>query len=171
MTTSPLNIDKSVSITCLQILPDGSKIKSFEMTLPLFFSYFQVDQKYYLFIYAEKITEIDIDFFYQKFNVLEEVDTKKRKIQSLRGFFLYALEIIETGQNFEVLETNFKPYFWRKIKNIIRQNKKEVLLKFLFETSSSVQSNLNQINLEEIIVCFMSVLAPIVYSSLVSTGS
>ena len=98
----------------------------------IFFSYFQVDQNYYLFLYAQK--SIDIHFLYQSLDVIEELDSKQRKIRSLRGFFLYALEIIENAQDYEILSTNLQPFFWRKVKNIIRQNKKGALLEFLFES-------------------------------------
>ena len=101
----------------------------------IFFSYFQVDQKYYIFFYAPK--SIDIDFFYQSFedmssNVIQKLESKKRQIRSLRGFFLYALEIMESGIDLTVLKTNLKPFFWRKIKNIMKQNKKAALQEFLF---------------------------------------
>ena len=96
----------------------------------IFFSYFEVDQKYYLFFYSEKW--IEIDFLYQSIDVIQELNSKKREIRSLRGFFLYALEIMEDGKDVEVLKTNLKPFFWRKVKNIIRQNKKSALQEFLF---------------------------------------
>jgi hypothetical protein len=99
----------------------------------IFFSYFQVDQKYYLFVYAQQ--SIDINFLYQSIDVIQELDSKQRKIRSLRGFFLYALEIIENGKDYEILETNLQPFFWRKVKNIIRQNKKAALQEFLFNTA------------------------------------
>ena len=67
----------------------------------IFFSYFQVDQNYYLFIYSQ--TNIQIDFLYPLVQVIEELDSKQRKIRSLRGFFLYALEIM------------VKPWFQEKI--------------------------------------------------------
>jgi len=37
-----------------------------------------------------------------------------------------------TGKNYEILSTNLQPFFWRKVKNIIRQNKKAILQEFLF---------------------------------------
>ncbi len=55
--------------------------------------------------------------------MIEELDSKQRKIRSFRGFFLYALEIIQT---------NLQPFFWKKVHNIIRQNKKGALQEFLF---------------------------------------
>jgi len=63
----------------------------------LFFSYFLVQNKYYLFFYAQK--PIDINFLYQSVQGIDELDSKQRKIRSLRGFFLYALEIIEKREN------------------------------------------------------------------------
>lgn len=96
----------------------------------IFYSYFQVDQNYYLFVYSQ--TNIQIDFLYQLVQVIQELDSKQRKIRSFRGFFLYALEIMETGKECEILNTNLQPFFWRKVKNIIRQNKKSALQEFLF---------------------------------------
>jgi len=75
---------------------------------------------------------IDINFLYQSIDVIEELDSKQRKIRSFRGFFLYALEIIEKGKDYEILTTNLQPFFWRKVKTIIRQNQKGALLEFLF---------------------------------------
>ena len=45
---------------------------------------------------------------------------------------MYALETIEKGKDYEILNTNLQPFFWRKVQNIIRQNKKGALLQFLF---------------------------------------
>ena len=45
----------------------------------LFFSYFQIDQKYYLFFYRQKF--IDIDLIDPFINILAELDTKQRKIR------------------------------------------------------------------------------------------
>ena len=39
---------------------------------------------------------------------------------------------MENGKDHEILSTNLQPFFWRKVKNIIRQNQKAALLKFLF---------------------------------------
>ena len=102
----------------------------------LFFSYFQVDQKYYLVFYGQKFIDIDlIDPFIQ---IIEELDTKQRKIRSLKGFFLYALEIMQKREDYEILSTNLQPFFWRKLKTILRQNKKIVLLQFLFGSQDSI---------------------------------
>ena len=118
-----------------QQIPDSSSIFDPLKNQQIFFSYFQVDQKYYLFFYSQK--SIDIDFLYQSVDVIQELDSKQRKIRSLRGFFLYALEIIETGKDYEILQTNLKFLFWRKVKNIIRQNKKAALQEFLFGSEGS----------------------------------
>ena len=39
---------------------------------------------------------------------------------------------MENGKDYEILQTNLQAFFWRKIKNIIRQNKKAALHEFLF---------------------------------------
>ena len=113
-----------------QQIPDSSSIFDQFKQQNIFFSYFQVDQNYYLFVYAQK--SIDINFLYQAIDVIHELDSKQRKIRSFRGFFLYALEIIQMGENYEIIKTNLQPFFWRKVKTIIRQNQKGALLEFLF---------------------------------------
>ena len=112
-----------------QQIPDSSIFNQLKEQ-KIFYSYFQVDQNYYLFLFSQ--TNIQIDFLYSVAQVIEELDSKQRKIRSLRGFFLYALEILENGDNYEILDTNLQPFFWRKVQNIIRQNKKGALLQFLF---------------------------------------
>lgn len=114
----------------------------------LFFSYFQVDQNSYLFFYGE--TNIDMDLIDPHIHILEELDRKQRKIRSLRGFFLYAQEIIGSKEDSQILETNLKPSFWRNLKNILRQNKKSLLIKFLFSTSELKVSNHSENQIENI---------------------
>ena len=72
----------------------------------IFFSYFQVDQNYYLFVYPQN--PIDINFLYQFVDAIQELDSRQRKIRSFRGFFLYALEILEKGEKYKILETNLQ---------------------------------------------------------------
>ena len=125
-----------------QPIPDSSSIFDQFKQQNIFFSYFQVDQNYYLFLYADESRRklrqksIDINFLYQSIDVIQELDSKQRKIRSFRGFFLYALEIMQMGENYEILKTNLQPFFWRKVKNIIRQNKKVALQEFLFGSDS-----------------------------------
>ena len=38
----------------------------------------------------------------------------------------------------KILETNLQPFFWRKVTNIIRQNKKGALHEFLFGSRDSL---------------------------------
>ena len=93
-----------------QQIPDSSSIFNQLKDQKIFFSYFQVDQNYYLLVYAQK--SIDINFLYQSIDVIQELDSKQRKIRSFRGFFLYALEIIKNGKDDEILNTNLQPFFW-----------------------------------------------------------
>jgi len=67
-----------------QIPDDTILFNQFEQQ-NIFFSYFQVDQKYYLFFYSQKY--IQIDFLYQSVHVIQELDSKQRKIRSLRLCF------------------------------------------------------------------------------------
>jgi len=71
-----------------------------------------------LFFDREKL--ISIDFLYQSVFLIEELDSKQRKIKALRVFFLYALEMLNNGKDLKILTTN--------LKTILRQNKKEVLI-------------------------------------------
>ena len=98
-----------------QPIPDSSSIFDQFNQQNIFFSYFQVDQNYYLFVYAQK--SIDINFLYQSIDVIQELDSKQRKIRSFRGFFLYALEIMQMGENYEILKTNLQPFFLEKSQN------------------------------------------------------
>ena len=119
----------------IQSIPDDTTLFDQFQQQNIFYSYFQVEQNYYLFLYSQKFIDIDsIDPF---IHIVQELDTKQRKIRSLRGFFLYALEIFERADNSQILKTNLKPSFWRNLKTILRQNKKIVLLQFLFGTEYS----------------------------------
>jgi len=119
----------------IEEIPEDSLIFEQLKKQELFFSYFQVDRNYYLFFYGQ--THIDIDLIEPQIQILQELDRKQRQVRSLRGFFLYALEIMENGKDFQILETNLKPSFWRNLKNILRQNKKSLLIQFLFGDSKS----------------------------------
>lgn len=101
-----------------QKIPENSVIFDQFQKQRIFLSYFQVDGKYYLFFYEPK--SIDINFLYQSVDVLQELDKKQRKLRSFRGFLLYALDIMETGKDVEILKTNLHPFFWKKVKAILR---------------------------------------------------
>ena len=139
----------------IQPIPEDTILFDQFKTQTISFSYFQVDQNYYLFFYSQK--SIDIDSIDPFIHILEELDTKQRKLRSLRGFFLYALEIMNNEKDLQILKTNLKPSFWRNLRTILRQNKKIVLLQFLFgrgytyQDSSShledqIQTLKNQVN-------------------------
>ena len=81
--------------------------------------------------------------------MIQELDYKQRKIRSLRGFFFYALEILENGKDYEILQTNLQPFFWRKVKNTIQQNKKAALQEFLFGSQESSPSTEIQNDLKD----------------------
>ena len=114
----------------IEPIPENSSLFDEFKNQKIFFSYFQVDQNYYLFFYAQE--PIDINLLYQYVDVIQELDSKQRKIRSLRGFFLYVLEIMSNRKGLEILKTNLETSFWRNLQKILRQNKKEVLIEFLF---------------------------------------
>jgi len=132
----------------IQEIPDNLTVFEELKNKQLFFSYFQVDQNYYLFLYGQE--SIDIEFLYQSVDVIQELDKKKRAIRSLRGFFLYALEIMD-NRKVQILKTNLQPSFWRQLKKILEQNKKKVILQFLFgsQQESDVEEKIQ--NLETLV--------------------
>ena len=100
-----------------------------------------------MFFYSNKL--IDIDLFEPFIEILEELNIKQRQIRSLRGFFLYVLEIMQKGgKDLEILKTNLQPSFWRKLKAIMKQNKKVVLLEFLFGSQQELDLEEKIQNLE-----------------------
>ena len=60
------------------VLDDAILLDQFKKQ-DIFFSYFQVAQKYYLFFYREK--PIDIDFLYQSVDVIQEKNSRLWKIK------------------------------------------------------------------------------------------
>ena len=44
---------------------------------------------------------------------------------------------MDDGKDLQILKTNLQPSFWRKLRKILRQNKKVALLEFLFETTET----------------------------------
>ena len=120
----------------IQQIPEDSKIFDELKNQQVYFFYFQVNQKYYLFFYKQK--SIYIDRIETLIYILDELDRKQRQIRSLRGFFQYVLEIMENGQDYRILKTNLQSSFWRKLKSILRQNKKIALLQFLFGSQDSI---------------------------------
>ena len=53
---------------------------------------------------------------------------------------LYVLEIMKAGDACQILKTNLKPFFWEKVEKILRQNKKKLLLDFLFGSHSTTDA-------------------------------
>ena len=56
---------------------------------------------------------------------------------------------MDNRKNLKILTTNLQPSFWRNLKTILRQNKKIVLLQFLFGSQDSsagpeTQNHLNE---------------------------
>jgi len=49
------------------------------------------------------------------------------------------LEILKAGKDYRILQTNLQPFFWRKVKNTIQENKKGALLGFLFGSPIDIQ--------------------------------
>ena len=82
----------------IEEIPENSPIFEELQKEELFFSYFQVDQKYYLFFYGQK--SIDINLIELHLQIIEELDRKQRKIRSLRGFFFLCFRNHEEWKRF-----------------------------------------------------------------------
>lgn len=105
----------------------------------LYYYYFQKTKLYYIFIYGK--TETETDSFLSSLEIITELNTKKRKIRSLRGYILHVLSYIEDETSLTVLSTNLQPRFWVKVKDVIKQNKKDGLLNFLLSVTDNNQKN------------------------------
>lgn len=89
-----------------------------------YFYYFSLNQFYYIFVYGKHALLESFSRVLFSLRVIEELDTKRRKIRSIRGFLLYALEIIQDEKEITVIKTNFQPLFWSRVQNVLKQNKK-----------------------------------------------
>lgn len=69
----------------------------------ILFSYFEVNQQYYLFLYKDG--EINLYELVKKLIIIQQLDKRERKLRSLRGFFLDALEIQKSGDRTKNLES------------------------------------------------------------------
>ena len=125
-------------------------LKKFFQEKKIYFSYFKVKKNmYYLFLYYEN----NESTFSLPDNVciVNILDKKKRRLRSLRGFLLYALEIIGS-EEIQILATNLQPLFWQKIKNVLAQNRTDLLVNFALNQSTSIdlslQIQINEMQLE-----------------------
>lgn len=109
-------------------ISDLSILQDFEEE-DFYYSYFQINQNYYLFAFGRNETKKSL---FQKIGVIQVLDKKKRKIRSLRGYFLYVLEIMKNSDRMTELSSNLRPMFWYRVEDIIRQNKKNGLYEFVF---------------------------------------
>jgi hypothetical protein len=107
------------------------------------YQYFRINQIHYLFFYGKREKFDSTDYLYKTITVIEELDTKKRRLRSVRGFVLYAVEILESNneENIQVLKTNLSSLFWERVKKVMRQNNKVLLFRFLFGASEMSIAN------------------------------
>ena len=90
-----LNITNTLFFFQAQQTPDDRIFFDHFKKQKLFFSYFSANKKYYLFLYNQKL--ININFLYQPVGIVRKSNSKKRKIPSLKGFFFCALKTMKTG--------------------------------------------------------------------------
>lgn len=132
-----------------RILNEDFLIEFFE-TKNIYFSYFKIQKnKYFLFLYYES-NESTLSLP-DNVCIVNILNKKKRRLRSLRGFLLYALEIIGS-EEIQILATNLQPLFWQKVKNILSQNRTDLLITFVLKQSTSIylspQEQINEIQLE-----------------------
>lgn len=108
---------------------DQKTFEKFEVE-EISYCYFSASQKYYLFGFQKEV--LDLNYICQLIQVKNHLDSRKRKIRSIRGFILYALDIMGEDKEFQILKTNLEPFFWKNVRRIINQNKKGGLENFLF---------------------------------------
>lgn len=94
------------------------------------FSYFILDNNYYLFCYGKgdfnELTKI-----FKNIDIFETLNKKRRISGSLIGFFIYVREVMQNSENVKILRSNLHPLFWKDIGKIIAQNEKKAFLDFL----------------------------------------
>lgn len=100
----------------------------------IYYSYFNILDEYFIFGFSQK-KDCDLKKFHAQVHVYKLLNRRKRLIRSLSGFFLYALEFIK-NKDCKILDTNLPPLFWLEVESVLRQNRKDVLEKFLFERES-----------------------------------
>ena len=114
------------------------------------YSYFEIDDVYYIFICSLNENRINLEFF-EKHSLIEKKLVKRefknshkkpRVLRSIRGFLLLALELqASRKETFTVLETNLEQDFWSEVEKRIRYNQPHVLRNFLFSDQSLIINN------------------------------
>jgi hypothetical protein len=112
-----------------------------------YFYYFKKKSSHYIFLYGKNSNYLEI--LESDPIIIQELNTKKRKIRSVRGFLLHALDLIQDENSIKILQTNFRPRFWSTLKDVLKQNKKNCLLEFLFQPSKAVNLSSEQKQLEK----------------------
>lgn len=100
----------------------------------VYYSYFKIDDNHYIFTYAKSqfLKNSIINIITSNFTILRRIRAYERPFRSFRGFCMFILGLKETGNNFQVLETNLKQEFWEELGPIIRQKNKSKLEQYLF---------------------------------------
>ena len=102
--------------------------------------YFNLLEDYFIFAFAEKkynIEEFDTALYGVCSGDIEILDRRKRRLRSLNGFFMYVLEFID-NKDCKILDTNLPSLFWLQVKSVLKQNRKDVLKKFLFDENGEL---------------------------------
>lgn len=122
-------------------IPKNSKFFKELNNQEIFYHHFQVEDKYYLFIFAKKIISIEFLSPFPDVTLIKKLDSKEREIRSLRGLLNYLLLDLKVEAG-KVLASNLIPFFWTDIERVLRQRKKDAITQYLFGTTSQ-QENQN----------------------------
>ena len=97
------------------------------------YTYFKILDEYFIFAFAETKSDLyEFQTLLCSISTIELMNRRKRVLRSLNGFFAYVLEFIN-NKDCKILDTNLPPLFWLEVETVLRQNRKDVLEKFLFE--------------------------------------
>jgi len=97
----------------------------------IFFYYFKRDYEYYLFLFSYSLISIEFITSFSEITLLKKIDSRERKIRSLRGLFEYVLELRALKKP-KTINTNLRQFFWEEVKSVLNQRKKNGLENFLF---------------------------------------
>lgn len=110
-----------------------------ELSKLVYFSYFCIDNEYYLFMFAKTLLFKDLIMYFilsSNFLIKENIISNHRRFRSLRGFCLYITILRKGAKKFVVFETNLSNDFWERLEFILQQKNKYKLDEFLFSTNS-----------------------------------
>ena len=109
---------------------------------------FRKGQEYYLLLWSRNAADIDTKKLFLPPNIKPRAlaNRRKRVIRSLNGIFKLVCEILEVNGkkrfgNVDFIAGKYRsddlpaspPFFWLRVESVLKQERKEALIKFLFD--------------------------------------